>query len=179
ITDVSEIIADSLDEDLDVSRIDEVEKRLDEINSLKSKYGASWQDIEDKKAALQTEYDYLIDGDAAVERITAEIKKLTGEYDMICDELTEARKKTFYSFNGELTERLKKLGMPSAKFDALFERTESAGVNGKDKVTFLFTANKGEELKPLSKVISGGELSRLMLAFKAVTASSFTADTFI
>lgn len=179
LADVSGILSDSLDEDLDMSRIDEVEKRLDEINSLKSKYGSSWDEIEEKKNNLIKEYDSLIDGDAAVERITGRIEKLTGEYNEICSELTAERKKTFYSFNEELTERLKKLGMPSAKFDALFEKTESTGANGKDRVTFLFTANKGEELKPLSKVISGGELSRLMLAFKSVTASSFIADTFI
>ena len=179
ITDVSQIISDSMDEDLDISRIDMVESRLDEINMLKSKYGSTWQDIEEKKLSLESEYNSLVDGDAAVEKINEKIKSLTFDCNVICADLTKARKNTFNSFKNALIDGLKKLGMPSAKFDAIFEQLEGFSLNGKDKVEFLFTANKGEQLKPLSKVISGGELSRLMLAFKAVTASSFTAGTFI
>ena len=96
------------------------------------------------------------------------------------DALTALRKSLADSLSEKLTAKLKELAMSGARFSVDFRKEEGVfSSNGNDDVTFLFSANIGEELKPLSKIISGGELSRLMLAIKTVSGRNVDCFTYI
>ena len=178
VTDVGEVLNDAYDGSDDEASLDIIEERVDEINLLKKKYGATYDDVMAKLERLKTDYDNISDSDALGEKLQKQTELLNAKLLVSCEKLTAIRKKTFNALKEKLTEKLCELGMPHAKFDAEFNEKKPAA-DGKDEVVFLFTANKGEELKPLSKVISGGELSRLMLALKAVTAREKGDGTFI
>ena len=178
ITDAGETLNDAVDGDDDEFDLDAVESRIDEINLLKKKYGETYEDVIKTKEKLEIDYDNLVNSDALSEKLQKEIVALNAELLSECEKLTELRKKVFEGLQKKLIDKLCELGMPSAKFDVEF-KDKNATPDGKDEVVFLFTANKGEDLKPLSKVISGGELSRLMLALKAVTVNDNDDGTFI
>lgn len=100
------------------------------------------------------------------------------------EELSALRRKYAVSFEDEINKQLKELGMPSAKFNVSFDENigktaDDVTSNGFDKVEFLISANKGEPLKPLQKIISGGEMSRFMLALKNITARLDGIDTMV
>ena len=100
------------------------------------------------------------------------------------EELSALRRKYAVSFEDEINKQLKELGMPSAKFNVSFDENDGKTAddvtsNGFDKVEFLISANKGEPLKPLQKIISGGEMSRFMLALKNITARLDGIDTMV
>ena len=113
----------------------------------------------------------LSDGAEAVEKLNKELEKTDKEIYIACCKLTEIRKKVSAGFCKAVTEELKTLNISDAKFEVIFSEYNESSANlnsadGSDKVCFMFSANKGEPLKPLSKVISGGEMSRFMLAVK-------------
>lgn len=181
ITDIAEIINDSCDESFDEQELEEIENRLGVISSIKKKYGKTYADVMGSLQGFKNELELITDSEAK----TYELNKLRSSYleklDKIYDELTEARKITAKNLSEKLSLKLKELAMSGAKFDVEFfkEDGEVLSSKGRDSVCFMFTANKGELLKPLSKIISGGELSRLMLGVKAVTGGGFGAETFI
>ena len=179
LVDISETITSSYDEDFDPKELDYIEDRLDKINILKSKYGGSYEKIQEKFDELKQEYNLILDSGASLEKLNKEREKLLTELAVLYNQLTELRKAAAKNLSGKLTSKLHELGMKNAKFDVLFEKQEGLSSLGQDSITFLFTANLGETLKPLSKVISGGELSRLMLAIKTVTGSAITQGTYI
>lgn len=162
------------------SSLDQIEARLDAISLLKSKYGSDYHAITEKYAQFVDRRDLLLNSAENAKRLLAErteqIEKLNGLYKLLSD----LRKKIAKKLSEDLVDQLGRLAMKNAKFDVQFETEEcSLSPNGFDKVSFMFSANPGEPLKPLSKVISGGELSRLMLAIKTVTGEANTALTYI
>lgn len=179
LVDISETITSSYDDEFDPKELDYIEDRLDKINSLKSKYGKTFEAIQEKLEEFKQEYNLILDSGASLEKLNSERQKLLAELAVLYNNLTDIRKRTADNLSDKLTEKLHELGMKNAKFDVLFEKQEGLSNLGQDNVTFLFTANLGETLKPLSKVISGGELSRLMLAIKTVTGSAISQGTYI
>ncbi len=178
--DVSAKLKDSFDMDFDPKELDVIEDRLDKINFLKSKYGKTYEDIRAKYAAFAEEVELLSQSEENAAKFEKERSVRLAELDLLYGRLTEQRKKVAKDLSAKLSSKLKELAMKNASFDVDFEKTENTlSALGTDKVTFLFTANLGEPLKPLSKVISGGELSRLMLAIKTVTGDAINRSTYV
>ena len=169
-----------LESDFDPRRIDELENRLDAIESLEHKYGRSIKEVLEFAESARSEYEQLT-GDAS-QREALEKKKaeLHGEYLKAAARLTEARKASADKLCKLAEEQLKALGMKKAKLSAQFSSPDDEPrENGLDEVSLLLSANEGEPLKPLSKVASGGELSRIMLALKTVITDADRIPTLI
>lgn len=148
------------------------------------KYGGTVEAANEFLKNAEEEYDFLINADARATKLEKEIEKTRLELLSDAEELSALRRKYALSFEDEINKQLKELGMPSAKFNVSFD--ENAGKtaddvtsNGFDKVEFLISANKGEPLKPLQKIISGGEMSRFMLALKNITVRLDGIDTMV
>lgn len=173
LSDVAETISDMADNlTFDEQEACRIEERLDLLKSLRRKYGSDEDEILAFKDKAQKEYELLLDSGEALIKFKSEIEKLNKEIFGLCEKLTSARKTAAEKFSVSVVEQLKTLNIPDAQFSVKFNEYdfESANLqssNGSDAICFEFSANKGEPLKPLSKVISGGEMSRFMLAIKA------------
>ncbi len=183
--DLSETLS-ALAEDLsyDEREAEETESRLDHIRALKKKYGDSVAKIFSYRDSIEEEYDLLSHCDEEYAKLTEEKAKNLSEIFRCCVGITEERKKIAARFCRSVEEELRTLNIKNAQFCAEFspyteEDAERAGPDGLDRVSFMFSANAGEPLKPLNKVISGGEMSRLMLAIKTKTSSSNEIATYI
>lgn len=177
-----EDVAGTLEEQLNSSdysemQIDLIESRLEEYKNLKRKYGKEVSQVLDFLEKAKLRYDMLSSAAENIAKLTAEKEKVLDRLYALSQELSQHRKKCAVRLSGEIKEQLSHLGMSSTEFSASFadvplrENYEKyASSQGFDKVEFLFSANKGEPLKPLHKIISGGEMSRFMLAVKNITA---------
>ncbi|MCD8308417.1 MAG: DNA repair protein RecN, partial [Clostridia bacterium] len=175
-------ITDSLDfDEEEAKRIDE---RLTLIKGLKKKYGGSVEAVLEFYNKASEEFALISDSESAVERLNEEIEKTDGEIYSLCLKLTALRKECAKKFCSETVEQLKSLNISGARFNIDFtdytrETACLTSANGSDNILFMFSANAGEPLKPLSKVISGGELSRFMLALKAQMGNLSGVSTYI
>lgn len=158
------------------SELDEIESRLDQIKSLKRKYGNTIDEIMDFLKSSTETLNKLENATEELERLKQEKRNLLDKIYETCEKLTIARKRLAQEFEQNIINRLRLLGMKSATFKVDFKNEytketieEYVNKNGADNIEFLFSANLGEPLKPLVKIISGGELSRFMLAFKTVS----------
>ena len=183
--DVSETLT-GLSEDLyfDENEAIETESRLDTIRALKRKYGANKAEIDEYLTNIKEEYELLSDCEGQYAALTAEKQKILKKVYAVCREMTELRKKDGEAFCNRVTDELKTLNIPHAQFAIQFnEYTEEdatcANSNGLDEITFLFSANAGEPMKPLGKIISGGEMSRFMLAVKTQLSDVNEISTYI
>ena len=185
VSDLSETISDiaenlSFDED-EARKIDE---RLSLINTLKKKYGADEKEILAFKDKAKAEYEAIFDSTAIIEKCSKQITQCDDKIYSLCVELTNLRKAAARKFSSSVVEQLKTLNIPDAKFNVNFKEYDKdtanlSSVNGSDEISFEFSANKGEPLKPLNKVISGGEMSRFMLAIKTQLKSINGISTYI
>lgn len=172
IEDISETVGDLADElNFDSREAEEIDERLSLIKSLKKKYGADEKEILECCEKARAKADILSDSANAVEKFRAEIEAVDEKIYALCKKLTALRKEVAEKFCKEVIEELKTLNIPNAKFAVDFaeydrQTANLSSSNGSDSICFNFSANKGEPLKPLSKVISGGEMSRFMLAVK-------------
>ena len=172
IIDISETVSDLADNlSFDADEAQQVEERLSLIKNLRKKYGGTEEEIIAYKDRAKEEYEAITDGAQLIEKYTENIAACDKKIFALCRELTEMRKATAKVFCLDVETELKTLNIPNAKFgvhfnDYDFESANLTSSNGCDKIYFEFSANKGEPLKPLSKVISGGEMSRFMLAVK-------------
>lgn len=183
--DIAETIR-SLAEDFSYNEYEaeEVESRLDHIKALKKKYGGSVSEIFAFRDKAAEEAELLEHCDEEFSKISAELKKNAGKIRSACERLTAVRKAAADEFCRRVERELKTLNIKNARFCAEFnvysgEDAEDAGENGADSVTLMFSANAGEPLKPLDKVISGGEMSRLMLAIKTQMSGLNEISTYI
>ena len=185
VADIAETISDLCgDLSFDEREVDEIEERISLIRSLKKKYGADEESILNYLDEAKNKYDILSDSAAAVEKYN---KQLTDCDDKIfgnCLILTKLRKEVADKFCKEVVAGLKTLNIPNAQFTVEFNDYDrnTANLNsqnGSDGICFMFSANKGEPLKPLSKVISGGEMSRFMLAIKTCLRDVNGISTYI
>lgn len=152
--------------------LDEIESRLDLISSLKRKYGKDIAEILTFREKSAKELELISTAEERREQLQQEYDTAKRAYDALAEELSELRKQAAIRLRDRILPELNDLGMPHAAFEAAFERLngELPGANGIDGVEFLLSTNRGEPVKPLAKVASGGELSRIMLSFKSVLA---------
>ena len=171
--------------DGDGLNIDEIEQRLEVYSNFSRKYGATYQEITDYLEKAKLEKDSLLNFEKNCANLVKEIQLLGTKAYKQCEKISNLRKSFAQGFSKRVTAKLTELGMPNAKFDVQFddlpslEEIDTFSYNGLDKIEFMFSANAGEPLKPLSKIISGGEMSRFMLALKtqlSVISSCYVFD---
>lgn len=157
----------------------EVEKRLNLINHLKSKFGDSISEILQSKAQKEERIDALKNHDILLKQYHGELEILEQDLERESEKLTEVRKKYAKKLVLEIKESLKELNFIDIQFDTVFEKMDHFTKNGKDIMEFMISTNPGEALKPLAKIASGGEMSRVMLAIKSVLAENDNIQTLI
>lgn len=167
------------DMEFDDETYDEVSQRLTLINHLKMKYGNSIDKILAYCDKKQEELDRLNNIEEELAKLQNEKRKIANELDIKCSELTKIRKKAAADLSEKIRTALNELNFLQVSFEVEFEQLESYSAKGLDKIRFLISTNPGESLKPLKMVASGGEMSRIMLAIKAVLASTDDIDTLI
>jgi DNA repair protein RecN (Recombination protein N) len=155
----------------DPSGLEKLETRMAMIETLQRKYGESIETIMKYRDEAQAELDLLTNADANMEKLEKEQGALLETLKSIADELSAARKKVAKKLSEAVTKEIKPLGMVNAVFQVAIEKGNALSSHGQDDITFLFSANLGEEPAPLSDVASGGELSRVMLGLNVVTGS--------
>lgn len=175
--DLSETIVSFADDVyFDENEAQQTEERLDAIRALKKKYGRDKAEIDAYYESIRNEYELLSDSEGQYAKLVQHREQLNAKIYRICTEITKIRKEFGEKFCKGVTDELKTLNIASAQFDVEFgeyteEDVERADRNGLDRICFLFSANAGEPLKPLGKIISGGEMSRFMLALKTRLSS--------
>lgn len=180
LSDFNREISDYLQEaDFDEEHFFETEKRLDLINHLKSKYGDSVEQILEGQKKREEKIEQLKDHDAYVAKLRAEQKKAQEVFQADCAKVSKIRKKYAKKLTEEVQKALIDLNFLDVRFTMEFKEAENPNANGMDDAEFLISTNPGEPLKPLAKVASGGELSRIMLAMKAVLAKNDSIGTLI
>lgn len=162
----------------DPTRIDAVHSRLAKIREIERKYGSTIEEVLDFYDNACARLAILKDSAAERERLSQDLAKARKKAQSKAAKLSELRKLTAKKLEKILIEQLRDLSMKDAKFEILFSEKDLSP-NGADKVEFYISVNKGVPPAPLSKVASGGEASRIMLALKSVTAGVENAGTLI
>ena len=172
-------VKDNADElDFDPALQNRTERRLDQIFRLKRKYGGSVEEMFKYYQKAVTELENIEFSEERLEKLQKEQKQLFFETAKFADALTKKRYKAAEAFEKAVSEELSYLNMPNVRFSVHFEETEFSE-SGKDNLEFYIATNAGEPLKPLTKIASGGELSRIMLSIKNVLADKDNVDTLI
>lgn len=165
--------------DFNPEYVRKVEERLDVINHLKLKYGNSIEEILRYKEEKEEYLEKLNNMTDEMESVKNQISELEGTLNNLCTKLSEQRKKAAKELEVIVKQALVDLNFIAVEFEIQITRKESIGENGFDNVEFMISTNPGESVKPLVKVASGGELSRIMLAIKSILATEDDIDTLI
>lgn len=169
--------------EFDPFRLEQVEKRLDELNKLKRKYGNSLEDILKLYGQIEQEIQAFDQREIRIEDLEQEYAAQRKQLQKLSQELSGERKKTAKGFEQQVMEELSALGMEKTRFSVDFKQagTEKHPFTAKgiDKIEFLIAPNPGEPLKPLSKIASGGEISRIMLALKTLLGMADRIPTMV
>lgn len=179
---VAHQLREQLDQlEYDPLRLDEIESRLNEINHLKRKYGQTVRDILEYAAKVEEEIETIQHRDDHIHKLQTELQSITADLLVEAKHISELRMKYAKQLIASIHQELKDLYMEKTTFDVVFRKRQGSyddplldGVpvklqsNGIDEVEFYISTNPGEPLKPLAKVASGGELSRMMLALKSI-----------
>ena len=176
IDDIISTLSDKLqDIHYNEQELDMFNDRLSYIKDLERKYGNSIEDIFKSKEKFEERLNLLKNSEEELRRLTLDKNHILEEILRICKDLRKTRIECISKFKLALVATLKKLGMKNANFDVQFHNEfdmstieKSVTKDGADSIEFLFSANLGVELRPLSKIISGGEMSRFMLAMKSL-----------
>lgn len=177
--DISEEIGSLLDSlDIDPKRYDYLNQRSDELRRIMKKYGPKLDDVLTTLENSQNELDELSGAEQSLDELNKEKERLLAEVSKKAKALSDHRKKAGERFVSQVTEELEFLNMPKVKL-VVQQKTGKLTINGMDSIEFLISANLGEEPKPIAKIASGGELSRIMLALKNVIAEKDSIGTLI
>ena len=166
------------DFDIDISDIDEIEERLDVYYKLKRKYGPEVEDVLEFYENSKKELEKIEFAREKLEELYEERQVILDKLSISADRLTANRKEVFENLSAAIQNSLEFLNMPFVKLYLSCEKKEF-GPAGQDDIEFLISTNKGETAKPLAKIASGGELSRIMLAIKSVLAEKEDTHTLI
>ncbi len=179
VQDAAEQVRDAREElSYSADELEEIEARLDVIHKLRRKYGVTCEDILAYLEKAKQELDDIEFADDHIERLRVKLKKAEREAWDQARLLRENRQCAANLLSQRILTELAQLDMPRVQFSCEFTETE-LGSNGADSVAFYMSANAGEALKPMSKVASGGELARIMLAMKNVLAEKDQVNTLI
>ncbi len=168
---------DSLD--FEPGLLEKVEDRLHEIHGLKARYGNNIDEILKFLDTARQELEILNNSQEKKEELEEEIEVLNKDYFALASHLTQARKKAAGMLRDKVNSELLQLSMPHIKFSVEVEDSETPGRSGVDKVEFMFSPNPGEQMRPLSRIASGGEISRFILALKKALAEVYNVPTLI
>ena len=163
----------------DPERLNEIEERLDLIGRLKRKYGNTVSEILKYREEVDRELDGIERAEERIGELEREGERLKDKGLKVAETLSERRKKGSDELTKKVVKELSDLGMKKAIFEVKIERLNDISAKGFDKVEFLLSSNPGEAPKPLSKIASGGELSRIMLALKKVLAGPSGVPTMV
>ena len=179
---MSELLGQFSDENPEAV-LDKLESRLAAIDKLKKKYGNSVKEILAYAKELKEKVSRLTDADSEIEELENKKKRLLKELDKIAQQLHEKRVIAAKNLSQKVVENLRFMDLESVRFLVLVERLgkdeNSYRANGADNVAFLISTNKGESMRPIAKVASGGELARIMLALTTVIADKNHVQTMI
>ncbi len=165
--------------DFDENERNQIENRLDLIFSLKRKYGNTITEILEFRNKIENEINKIENLDEYHNKIKIQIKNLEQELFKIANQMSNVRTKYAETLSKKINQELKDLEMPNAKFEIKINKTERFCENGIDEVEFMICTNVGEGLKPLTKIASGGEMARIMLAIKNVLADVDEVSTLV
>jgi len=167
----------------DPERLTEIQERLQALQHLKRKYGGSLSGVLKRKGELAAELDSLMTADERLENLTEQSSQAEERFSQSCQRLSSARKEAALRFQKEVERELEILGMAKTRFQVQMKQIEDehgwaqlsgkrfrADATGMDQVEFFLSPNPGEGLRPLAKIASGGEISRIMLAMKGILA---------
>ena len=170
-------------EEYDPQRAEQVENRLDLIRRLERRFGPSVEEVLAAQEKMTAEFEQLNNLDAQVNELAAEHKRLLAAYRQCARELTASRKALAQRFEQAMMEQLRDLGMEKTVFEVAFAphtgRQPMPQSDGDDTLEFMSSPNPGEPLKPLAKIATGGELSRMMLAIKSLEAARGGVGTMV
>lgn len=158
--------------------LEQIEVRVDEINNLRRKYGETIKDIFTYHSSIKARLDEILNRDEKIEKLKFEILNIEKVLSKKANLLTEQRKEVATSLERALLEELNSLNMKNVAFKVNFNKTNFT-VSGQDDIEFMISFNLGEDIKPIYKVASGGEMSRFMLAFKTILADIDKIDTLV
>lgn len=163
-------IMDTLNDDIDIDdrRLQEVVERLDIINKMKIKYGATIEEILEFKESIAEKINCLEEDSFEVQKLQNERSEMEKEYWENARQLRKLRKEKAIQIEKSLKEELKFLKMGEAQIHVVVDESENMGSNGADVVEIFISTNLGQDMKPLWKIASGGEVSRIMLALKVI-----------
>ena len=172
-------LADRLDAyGFDPGELDMIESRLDTIYRIKNKFGMEVEELLARRDAAAAELETFQSSGKRIAELKAQMQELYKRARAAAETLTQSRLKAFTAMNREMKAALEFLNMPGIRF-ALKHSRGALASSGQDTVEFLISTNPGEEPKPLAKIASGGELSRIMLAFKSALADRDALPTVI
>jgi DNA repair protein RecN (Recombination protein N) len=165
----------------DPDLLEQTESRLAALQNLKRKYGAAIADILAYREKIENEYRILSDGDNQIETLEKAYREAVDTFGTLAKELSDRRKAAAKKLMRETIAELNGMGMPHAAMETAFTEIpkEQLAETGIDEAMFLLSANRGEPVKPLIKVASGGEMSRIMLAMKAALSDADRIETLI
>lgn len=164
--------------DNDTEKLDLVQERIFILDKLKRKYGSTLTEVTQTYENLKNEYDRIEYSTQNIDELEQKIQEILTSLDSQANEISEQRKYYAQALSSQIIGKLEQLELPKVQFKIEIESTE-LNPRGKDKVEFLISTNVSEELKPLAKVASGGEISRVMLAIKTIFAQNDDIDTVI
>ena len=177
--DLATELADRLDAyGFDPGELDMIESRLDTIYRIKQKFGMEVEELLARREAVAAELENFQSSGQKIAELKTQVQALYGDAKKAAEALTQSRLKGFTAMNKEMRAALEFLNMPGIRF-ALRHARGPLSSHGQDTVEFLISTNPGEDPKPLAKIASGGELSRIMLAFKSALADRDALPTVI
>ena len=187
VNDITDLVSELINEtDYDEDEVNTLEERLDLIKDLKRKYGNSVKDIFVYLENAKIKLNNLQNSEQALNQLNKQKSGVLAEVFKLCEKLTSLRKNAGDKIKSNLLKELTYLGIKNGQFEVMFNNDYSLSnieskvtQNGADNLEFMFSANPGIEVRPLTKIISGGELSRFMLAFKCVIQDDSGIKTLI
>lgn len=180
LNDFNREIADYIeDTEFDEEAFYKMERRLDQINHIKSKYGGSIEEAGEALSEKKKRLARLNDYEQYINNLREKAAEAENSLNSSCEKLSKARRKHAKTLVKSVTEALQDLNFLNVTFEMRFEPLPAFTANGADDAEFLISTNPGEPVKPLGKVASGGELSRIMLAIKTVLADQDAVETLI
>lgn len=173
-----EILDEFNNTDFDEYRLNEIQDILFKLNRLKRKYGQSVESIIEAGKELENKIEAFTNRETYLNELKNQLKNTLSKANNLANKITALRKQKALEFTDQVMTQLKSLYLEKVIFKVDFEKKELQK-NGQDIVTFLISTNLGQSLKPLNKVASGGEMSRIMLAIKTLSLSSSSIETII
>jgi DNA repair protein RecN (Recombination protein N) len=174
----NEVISEFNSSDFDEYRLNEIQDILFKINRLKRKHGQSINAIIDAKNDLENKILAFTNRESYIDDLKKQLDEALDKASVLANKITDLRKQKAIEFTDNVMKQLKSLYLDKVCFEINF-KTKDLQKNGQDIVTFLIATNLGQTLKPLNKVASGGEMSRIMLAIKTLSLSSSPIETIV